>query len=456
MNIERIGNNAIVEAGQTAFTFAISENPRDFNSFRVSQDSLDWVDKDYFIGQFRIHPYGDNNNLDKEIQRVVQNGSDAPGQMTRKFQMLWGKGPKLYIEKLKDGEYIKEWTEDADVQAWLDSWEYEEYLQKAAVDYNHLQGHYTKNYRYRGVRVKMNNKIAKLEHIPFDRARLASLLSDDKRKADYVAVTDFSFETLNALLDTKIYAKLDPLNPLKYRNSIYYSNMYSFCQDYYTVPDIYGTLEWLRRSNAIPLIFKAISKQSINASYHIESPQAYWDVIEEKLIKNCEQRGVAYKNWMLEDYETQVLKGITEVLSSEKNAGKFWHTKKTLQVDGNNLLEHGWTITPIDRNMKDFVKAQIELSNHASKKVSTSIGVHSAIGGSQDTKVNSGAEQHYAVQNYLLTQNDVPDMIVTKMLNMALKINFPEKGIKIGFYHIGSKKLQDVTPGDRPINQDPN
>ena len=122
-----------------------------------------------------------------------------------------------------------------------------------------------------------------------------------------------------------------------------------------------------------------------------------------------------------------------------------------------NLIEHGWEIKPIDQKMKDFVAAQIKISDHSSQKISTSIGVNPAIAGSgEQTKVNSGSEQFNALQNYLLTQNDIPEMIVTKPLNMALKINFPDKDLKIGFYHIGAKKLQDTTPSERLSNQNPN
>lgn len=457
MNIEYHGKDAIVTADQTAYTFQVSENPRDFDSFKVTQDTLDWADKDYHVAGWRIHPYGDSNNLPKEIQRVVQNSSDAPGMLKRKFNMLWGKGPKLYKEVIKDGELRKEWVEDKQVQKWLDSWDHEEYLMRCAIDYTHIEGAFSKAYLYKGSRVDKNHAISKLEHISIDKARLASLFTNETRVATHAAVTDFSFETLNSLMNLKVYALFNPRDPFKHKNSVYYSNLHSFCSDYYTVPDIYGALEWLRRSNSIPLILKAISKNSINPSYHVVSPQLYWDKIKGTLEKNCEDRNVEYKDSMLEQYKTDVLKGVAKVLSSEENAGKFWHTTKMMEVDGTNLIEHGWEIKLIPSALKEFIKAQETISNHASQKISTSIGLHSAIGGSgAETKVNSGGEQHYALQNYLLTQNDVPDMIVTKMLNIALKINFPDKGLKIGFYHIGTQKLQDVTPDERPLNQDPN
>lgn len=452
MNIERYGKEAIVHNESMCYTYKAAENPRDFSEHRVNKETLDWVNKDYHVGDWRIHPYGDNNNLPKEIQRVIQNNSDAPGELKRKTNLLWGKGPKLYKEEIVDNELVRTWTEDAEIQAWLDKWDHEEYLMKCSVDYQHLEGFFTKFFLNKGyTRTGRTAKIAKLEHSQLDRTRKVSRRENRTSKATHALITDFSFESMSDLLDLSVYPLFDFKNPFKHHPAVHYSNMYSFCQDYYTVPDIYGALEWIRRSNASPIILKALSKNGINPSYHIESPQAFWDLKEEQLKQNCIDRGVQYKNQMLVDYENQLLGSVSKVLSSEENTGKFWHTKKALEVDGTNLKEHGWTIKKIEQNLLDYIKAQEIISNHSSKKISSSIGLHSAIsGGGTDTKVNSGGEQHYALQNYLLTQNDIPEMIVMKCINMALKINFPNKNLKMGFYHISPKKLQDVTPSERP------
>jgi hypothetical protein len=452
MNIDRSSNGTIVHSEQMCYTFKTSENPRDFEEFRNKEESLDWVNKDYHVANWKIHPYGDNNNLPKEIQHVIQNNSDAPGELKRKTNLLWGKGPKLYKEEIVENELVRTWLEDAEVQVWLDTWDYEKYLEKCSVDFQYIEGFFTKFYLNRAfTRLGQKASIAKLEHSQLDRTRKVSKRGNKSANATHALVTDFAFETMSDLMDLSIYPLFDYKNPFKYTNALHYSNMYSFCQDYYTVPDIYGALEWIRRSNATAIILKALSKNGINPSYHIESPQAFWDLKAAALKKNCEERGTPYNDQVLIDYETNLLQGIAKVLSSAENSGKFWHTKKAFEVNGTNIIEHGWTIDRIPENVLDYITAQEKISNHASKKISGSIGLHSAIGGTgSETKVNSGGEQHYALQNYLLTQNDIPEMIVMKHLNMALKINFPNKKLKMGFYHISPKKLQDVTPSERP------
>jgi len=67
MSIERYGDNALVESEGVVFSFEVSENPRDFDKTRKAraEDSLLWSNSptDHHIGDWRIHPYGDNNDL---------------------------------------------------------------------------------------------------------------------------------------------------------------------------------------------------------------------------------------------------------------------------------------------------------------------------------------------------------------------------------------------------------
>lgn len=454
MKIDFVGKNAMVSDSQSAFTFEVSETPRDFDTYRSPKDSLDWSDHHYNVAGWRIHPYGDDNDLPKQIQEAVASNSFAPGMLEKKTQILWGKGPKLYREEFQDGELVQVWVEDKDIQAWLNTWDYEDYLMRCCVDYAYMQGAFTKIFLNRGIRIGKPGKIAKLEHVSIDKSRLASVYETNTTKPTHVVVTDFTFDTVSSLTDMKVYKLFDFKNPFAEATTMHYSNMYSFCSNYYTVPNIYGSLEWLRRSTAIPLILKALSKNSINIKYHVISPQEFWNQAETRIKESCKNREVEYEDYMLEDYKKDLLKGVSKVLGSEANTGKFWHTTKSFEVDGTNLIEHGWEIKVIDQKIKDFVESQILMSKHAVQNLSAGIGLHSAIGNTSDSgKADSGSEQLYALQNYLLTGIDIPEMIVTKTLNYAIQANFPDKELKIGFYHIGVKKQEEVSPADRSNRQ---
>lgn len=453
MTIEYIGRDAILETPDIAFTYAVSETPRDFYKLKGENNNLDWNNKYDFIGDYLVYPFGSNNDLPDLIKEVVQNNYIAPGIIKKKTQLLWGMGPKLYKEAIENRVLVRDWQDDEEVTKWLESWDAESYILQACTDYQHLEGVFTRFELSKGSRVG-KPFIAKLEHSAPDKTRLASKKNALSRKATDVVVTDWSFKTIHALTEYKVYPIFDFTKPFEFRNSIMYSNMYSFCTDYYTVPDLYGSLEWLNRSTSVPLIFKALSKNGINLKYHIVSPQAFWDKKEEEIKNNCSIKGIVYKASMLKEFQTEFLKKIAVVLSGDENTGKYLHTTKTFTVDGTNLIEHGWDIKVIDQNIKDFVEAQIKISQRADHALSAGIGLHSALGNVSDTgKSDSGSEQLYALKNYLLTGIDIPEMIVMKAINYALKINFPEKKLKLGFYHMVAEKEQNISPGDRIKNK---
>lgn len=449
MNIEIINGNAIVSSENIAFTFEVTDNPRQLYDSKPKVDSLDWSNKELIAGEWRIHPFGDDNNLPTIIKQTVQNNHLAPGSLSKQTNMLWGKGPKLYKEVFKDGELVYEWQEDADIQAWLDTWDYEDYLLRCCVDFHHLKGVFSKFYLAVGNRIE-RNAIAKLEHVQPDKARLASHLTTSSREATHVIVTDYEYRNTQNILNAKAYHKFNPLVPFAHKNAIFFSNLYSFCTEYYTLTDLYGSLEWLKRSTAVPIIFKALSKHSINAKFHIQSPQYFWDDAAEKIEAKCTENGIQYKESMLLDYQKAYLKKIITSLSGDDNVGKAIHTTVRLEVDGTNLLEHGWKINPIDQNVKDFVESQIKISERADHVLTGSIGLHSSMANvGQQGKSDSGSEQYHALNNYLATSVDVPEMIVLKAINYAIKANFPKKKLKLGFYHLGTKKMEDTTPSQR-------
>lgn len=446
IEIQYEGNAAIVASERSAFTYEERTLPKGLTS-PIKNNSP------YFIGDCIVHPYGYNNDLPEEIRDVVKSNYLAPGILTKKTQLLWGVGPKLYREKISNGLIVKDWiTDDNEVQDWLDSFDAENYLLKSCVDFNYIEGVYTKFFQARGGRVGKQH-IAKLEHVDNRHARLATSKTSTSTKADRVIETDFNFQHWEKAFDYKDYPLFDFSKPFSEKVSIFYSNMYSFCTDYYSIPDLYGSLEWLRRSTNVPLIFKALSNNSLNVKYHVISPQEFWDKKEEKLKEQCTKLGQLYSDKVLASYKENLLREISEVLSGDEAVGKFWHTTKLFTVEGTNLIEHGWEIKPIDQNMKELVESQIKISERADYAVAGGMNVHGALGNiSGKGTSDSGSEQLYALKNYMLTGIDIPEMIVTKAINYALRANWPKKRLKLGFMHNMPEKEQDISPSNRIAN----
>ena len=453
MNIEYIGRDAIVDAQDVAFTYQVSETPRELYQSNEATDNLNWNDRSNYIGDYLVYPFGANDDLPDIIKQIVQTNYIAPGILKKKTQLIWGLGPQLYKEKITNGVLSREWVENEVIYNWLHSWNYEDFLLKACTDFQHIEGIFSRFELSKGGRIGQPF-ISKINHIYPDRIRLATPKTAKDRIATHAVATDWSFNTIQALTQYKVYQLFDFLNPFANKNAVLYSNMYSFCTDYYTVPDLYGSLEWLNRSTSVPLIFKALSKNSINLKYHIVSPQAFWDKKEDEIKANCTQRGIIYNQSMLRDYTKEFLEKISVVLSGDENTGKYLHTTKSFTVDGTNLIEHGWEIKVIDQNIKDFVAAQISISERADHALSSGLNLHSALGNvSESGKSDSGSEQIYALKTFLQTGIDIPEMIIMKAINYAIKSNWPDSKLKLGFYHVTPEKEQDIAPKNRQLNQ---
>lgn len=440
-------NGGIVKTDDVSFTFEAVDNPRELQRKYTEGQSLQWTDSTYSIAEYDVFPYGTTDELPRLIRDVVQENYIAPGILKKKTQLLWGQGPKLYTEVFEDGVLVRNYQTDDEVEAWLDSWDAETYIMQACVDFHHIEGVGTMFYRDRGSRIGRPSKFAKLEHRNMNHHRLAKKSSDPGRTPTHCIYTP---EGLNGNIDRKVYPLFDFTNPFKHANSYFYSNMYSFCSDYYAVPDIYGSLEWLRRATTVPLILKALANNSINVKYHIISPKAFWDAKEKELQAECELKNIPYENSMLLAERTRYLRQVSKALSGADNTGKFWHTVKYVEVDGNNILEHGWEIKEIPGNLKDLVSSNIEISREAARAAAAGVGMHPALGGAGEAgKADSGSEQLYALKNYLITGIDIPEMIVMKAINYAIKANWPNKKIKLGFYHIAPQREQDISSKDR-------
>ncbi|HLS11788.1 MAG TPA: hypothetical protein VK050_06465 [Flavobacteriaceae bacterium] len=427
--------SGIIQADNVSVTFSENKNPRDLQTLNVSP--FNWADIQP-AGDFTILPYGSANNLPVEVRDIIHANYIAPGILQKKTQLLWGQGPRLYKEIVKEGELIREWVSDRVIEDWLTDINAEDYLLKSSVDYQHLEGTCTKLKLNRGYRIK--GFVTEIEHSSFKYTNLAKKKGDDKP----------SHMVVRKGAKWKAYPMFDHRNPFKHGTTMLYSNLPSFCSDYYTIPSLYGSLEWLKRSTAIPVILEALSRNSINIKYHIISPAYFWETKREELEDECIKKGKPYKESMLIEFRTEYLEKVANALSDAQNTGKFWHSVKTLEVQGQNILEHGWEIKPIKQDVREFVRSQIDISKRADEALAAGVGLHGALGNINVAgKADSGSEQLYALKNYLQTGIAIPEMIVTKAINLAIKANWPEKDLKLGFYHYKPQAEKNIHSGNR-------
>jgi hypothetical protein len=444
------GNNALVITESVVCSYESVMSPRDLDTKRIEKETLGWTGSYYHLDGYTVYPYGSSNDLPKIIHDVVTNNNIAPGMLTKQTQLLWGKGLKLYTEDYENGVLIRNWDKHPEIQSWLDSWDADDYIMRCAIDYHPMSTAVTKVRLDRGGRIGRVPKIASLEHMNMNRTRKAKVSSVLGSKATHCVYTMDLIESRHYGSDYAVYPLFDFKKPLASKTSVFFSNMYSFLSDYYTVPDIYGSLEWLRRSTAIPLILEALSFNGLAAKYHVTSPHKFWIDAESRLKRIAEDANKIYKDQDLINYKTEYLRKVTSVLSGESNTGKLWHTVDYIEVDGHNIKEQGWKIKEIKQNTKEFIQSQLLVSDESRRGLTAGLGIHQALGAAGEKgKTDSGGEQMNAIKNYLATGIDIPEMVVCKALNYAIKTNFPGTSVRAGFYHVEPQREQDISPSKR-------
>ncbi len=400
------------------------------------------------LGEFEIVQNGSENNYPEEIRQLLDDNNLTPEVLNKQTQLLWGQGPALYRVKFENGRRIKYWVEDKEIQSWLDSWDYEDYLLKASTDFRTLNGHFSKFYRNRGARISGTKAfVSKLEHVSGMFARLE--WPDDNNQIRGIIVGDFRQPWKQGL---RRYPVFNPDDALAYPVSMRYSNLYSFALDLeYSRSPFHGTINWIKLGSSIPKLLTNFNANSMSIKYHIQVPSVYWDQLRGTLEEKCMNENLQFTEKMFQDLKDDTFKAVSAALAGSEKVGKFLSTD--LVFDGNINDYIGWKIEPLEQKVKEFIDAQINISNQSLFEITSGLGLHPALSNlSKDGNLPSGSEQLYAFKLYLATGIDIPEGIVTKDINLAIRANFPGTDLKVGFYHDIVMTEEKTNPSDRLKN----
>lgn len=435
----------------TAHYFEISGREASGNEAGSTEEDFNrWKDKALDLGNYKVIPFGSTNDLPNQIQEAIFPNHLAPRIQDRKSELLFGQGPYLYEEKVDGKEYNREPANNPGIKAWLESFDYEDFLIHQSTEYYYSDQIFTKVRSARGGRVGRNDAVAALERLSSVNCRLAYRRTDTNKRPTHVIIGDW--KNTSKTEEFEVLPLWDRTNPTKYPVSVHYTGFKSFGLSDYVLPSLFGSLNWIKRSTTAPKIIEAFTNNSLNVRFHITSPQKYWDDQEANLKKKCQAEGVKFTYKMLQDLEDQIFDSLTEVLSGVENVGKFWHNKTVTTIIGSQAQELGWKITPIKQEVKEYVDAQIAVANKSDFAVQAALGLHASLANvGADGKSDSGSEQLYAHQIHQLTGTPIPELYVCKAINDIIKVKF-NTNIKVGFYHTTAKREQDVSESNRMTN----
>lgn len=403
---------------------------------------------------YYIVPDGTDNKFGYQLMQLLEDSNLGFGVIRRQRGLQYGQGLGLYTVNYTEGRRDVQWIWDEKIGKWLETWDYEEYLINILLDLLIKQEYFTKLLRNKEGRINGGTgAVAMMEHVPAVECRRQ--WPDSKGRVANIFVADWRNTSPDVIERFPVF---DPVKGMTQQAAMVWTSFYQFGRGKFDelVPGFYGARKWMQRSNVAPDILKAQTDNGLHIKWHIISPQSYWETKRESLGQQCKQKGEEYKEEMLETLKDDILTGLARVLSGVDNVGKFFHSEAVRQELGIGKVEiMKWEIIPIDMKVKEFTDAQIDISNRADSAITSSMGLHPSLSNIIiNGKLASGSEMLYAYKLFLATETKVIEKKALEVMNMVKKLYFPSVPGKFGLYHDIVKREEDITTGERTMNND--
>ena len=409
-----------------------------------------WDGDPVSVGGERVVPWGRDNNLPACIRNILERNNLGPGILDRKTGLLYGQGPALYRMATDGNGLVRRWTDDADIQGWLDSWDYRAFIRAALVEYTHMNGLFVKYRMGRGVRIG-RPWVSKLECLPSACCRLVWPERGRRMLEDVTHVLVGDFDTFRSTTFRR-FPVFDKWDPTRSETAVRYHSMRSFGRNFYAVSSFYGSVPWLENANDLPRIIRHLNENMIAAAYVVHSPSAYWDE-KQRLLQELHPdwtEGQMQKE--MSRLMDRLTRQIADVMAGKANAGKFFSCVDFTDDQGR---QQSWRIEPIEMNIDKYIDAQAKISRIADSSTTSGFGLSPALSNIIiDGKSDSGSQMLYALKIFYGADTQIAEEIALEAVNDAIRINFPEKrGIFLGLYRKMINREDNVSAGDRMSNQ---
>ncbi len=380
-----------------------------------------------------VWPWGDGsgpgevNLYPQEMRRVFLENGIVQNALRRKFELIWGAGPALYTSRFTGGRRKQEWVRREEIEAWLDTWDFRGYLEKALGEFLLMNGIFTRSF-CDTVPYHLP-AIIKLEFISCDLGRY-KWNGDDSDPVEFL-IGDYAASSFWGFQEYPIY---DSTKIRFNREMVAFDTLPQSCvDDYYPRSALHGSLSWITAGNQTSRIITAFNQNYMAIKYHVEVPAIYWQNQRERLQQHCLDEGIMYTERMLDRLKNETFEKIASALSGTGNAGKFISTE--IILDELHQKHVGWKITPLDHgDIGAYFSGQTKIARESSFNIASGLGLHPSI--TDITRAggfSAGGQYEYAAKIFKQVSVDITESIVTRKINEAIQINFEGSGVKIGF-----------------------
>lgn len=482
--IEVHGNvgNYINDAGIISFQIGEGRELFDDAAFRGLWTSAPAMHEHHWLGinGYQVCMRGRNNTLCDEITQEIKQNRLLPRLYSKQIKMLYGHGPILYMQTIKDGKPQREYTELPEVSDWLYTWDehglptVQEFCKTVIKNYYYFGDFFAKWRFSRGKRIGIGLPVAGLEAMENKNCLLATTRRDvatslvDYSDFRFVAVGKWFFGTGSY----KIYPKFAFSEADNYQYAAISHHREKSVDEFYGVNETHqGARPYIQGSNKTAIYINSFLKNSLAAKIHIIIPNAWVESKRNQIMKLCEENkkrrangqallkynGIEIGDELREstviEYIRLELRKFGSYLSGENNQGKAYSTFSFMDGSGH---EQQWKIENIDMKYKEYIEAMISYDKRTEEALLSSVGLDASISAvSKDGVISkSGSDAYYNYLIYIMSLTS-EDEVCAEPLNMALRMNFPDlykQGYRIGFYREVPQRQEDTAPKDR-LNQ---
>ncbi len=448
--VDRAGGFTMVSTNNGTFAVGLSSRTgaQQLSSF-FDFDGRSWDKDPQSVGPVQVVPWGPDDQMPRMVRDLLERNNIGPGILARKVGLIYGQGLQLYRPVVEQNELQQQWTQDAEVQRWLDSWDVQRYAREVLTEYVHLQGHFT---RYRmGKAVRIGRPwVASLECLPSSDCRL--VWPDPDRTPRLQDIRQVLVGDMERWRQLQLYPVFDKWDPTTAEVAVAYHSMRSFGRNLYAISSFHGSIPWMQDANDIAEIVRALNDNVIAAAYIVHEPEEYWRQKQQALEADHPEWSDQQVAAQMEKLRDKVTQQIANVMAGKQNAGKFFSCVDFIDPNGHPQT---WKIEPIELNLDKYIQAQKDVSRMADSATTSAMGLSPALSNIIiDGKSDSGSQMLYALKIFYGADTRIPEEICLEALNDALHINFPEKrDLWLGFYHKVIQKEDNVSAAHRLTNQ---
>jgi hypothetical protein len=447
-----VGNGVLIERANAAFFFEIKDayGGDAISGTNTGTGSLSTIAPvATTVGNYKIIPEGINNDVPVYLRDLLDANHLGGSVLDKYIGLILAQGIGQYQIKVDNNLLVRTWVEDKEISEWLNTWDSTSYLINSLEDLIKGGIFYSKLFRNVGGKVS-SGKINELGHHTAFECRRE--WPDSKARVNRILVGDW----IDTSAEKAAYPIWDRFTTVLKPTMMAYRFNYRFGRGdkQPILPFYWGVRNWMGRSSDIPDVLNNLSENSLGIKWHIISPSAYWDQIEQRLTKRAEELGKTYNRTMLEEYKESFLQSLTSVLAGKKNVGKFIHTESVrMDLDLGKSEVDKWEFIPIDMKMDTFIESQLKVSERADVAIASGIGLAPSLSNIiADGRSASGSESLYSYKLFRTSSVFRIEYLLFSLINDVIAFNWTGKGIKLGFYSDSVMKEQNVTPSERMIN----